>query len=166
MNLWGFVRHGTMWRHTLGLFHREKTHLLDQMHRIAIKSRGLSAAAKSCNPRVVTSPTHLCDSATSPCQFPVTPVAVGSVFDYFNKPAINPSAQEADLAANISQSHSSDETVTTQESFNTKSQTNEGMYTEVDNTLSCTNDDLLCLAASLFEQNEGQDDIKNTSTIR
>ena len=141
-----------MWQHTLGLFHREKPHLLDQIHRIAIKSRSSSAAAKSCNPHV-SSPTQM--SAVTP-----TPVAVGSVFDYFSKPVDNPSVQEAiDLAADVSQSHSSDETAaataTTQERIDTESQTNDQVHTEADNsTLSCTNDDLLCLAASLFEQKE------------
>ena len=143
-----------MWQHTLGLFHREKPHLLDQIHRIAIKSRSSSAAAKSCTPGVVSSSTQM--SAVTP-----TPVAVGSVFDYFSKPVANPSVQEAiDLAANVSQSHSSDETAaataTNQEMSDTKSQTNEEVHAETDNTttLSCTNDDLLCLAASLFEQKE------------
>lgn len=142
-----------MWRHTLGLFHRDKAHLLDQIHRIAIKSRSSSAAAKSCTPGVVSSSTQM--SAVTP-----TPVAVGSVFDYFSKPVANPSVQEAiDLAADISQSHSSDETAAAatanQERSDTKSQTNEEVHTEADNsTLSCTNDDLLSLAASLFEQKE------------
>ena len=144
-----------MWQHTLGLFHREKPHLLNQIHRIAIKSRGSSAAAKSCNPHV-SSPTQM--SAVTP-----TPVAVGSVFDYFSKPVANPSIQEAmDLAADVSQSHSSDETANAtattqdQERIDTKSQTNDQvLHTGADNsTLSCTNDDLLSLAASLFEQKE------------
>ena len=144
-----------MWQHTLGLFHREKPHLLDQIHRIAIKSRSSSAAAKSCNPHV-SSPTQM--SAVTP-----TPVAVGSVFDYFSKPVANPSVQEAiDLAADVSQSHSSDETTAataaSQERSDTKSQTSEEVHREADNTttLSCTNDDLLCLAASLFEQKEDE----------
>ncbi len=98
----------------------------------------------------------MCDGETSISQFPVTPtpVAAGSVFDYFSKPATNPS--------DFSQSCSSDGTATTQESDDTKSQSNDGMHSgaEAGNTLSCTNDDLLCLAASLFERKE--EDIPST----
>ncbi len=163
-----------MWRHTLGLFHRDRTHLLDQMHRNAVKSRaGPSKATKSCNnARAIStsSPTSTCDGETNISQFPVTPtpVAVGSVFDYFSKPATNPSGQEAiALTAEFSKSYSSDETATTQESDDTKSQTHDGAHEGSDNTLSCTNDDdLLCLAASLFERNEEEEDIKDIPSTR
>lgn len=161
-----------MWRHTLGLFHRERTHLLDQMHRNAVKSRGPSTAAKSCNSRAISfsSPTNTCDGETSNSQFPITPtpVAVGSVFDYFSKPATIPSAQEAiALTAELSKSYSSDETATTQESADTKSQSHDEAHEGADNALSCANDDdLLCLAASLFERNEEEEDIKDIPSTR
>lgn len=133
------------------------------MHRNAVKSRGPSTAAKLCNSRAISSssPTNKCDGEeTNISQFPVTPtpVAVGSVFDYFSKPATNPSDQEAiALSADFSQSYSSDETASTQESDDTKSQTIDGMHEGADNTLLCTNDDLLSLAASLFERKEEED---------
>lgn len=160
-----------MWRHTLGLFHRGRTHLLDQMHRNAVKWRGPSTAAKLCNPRAISSssPTDTCDGETRNSQFPVTPtpVAVGSVFDYFSMPATNPSDQEANpLTAEFSQSYSSDETATTLESDDTKSHTNDGVHEGADNTLSCTNDDLLSLAASLFERNEEEEDINDIPSTR
>eukprot|EP00984_Skeletonema_dohrnii_P011056 scaffold4390_cov71-Skeletonema_dohrnii-CCMP3373.AAC.10 len=176
LNLWGFVRTGTTWRHTCDLFHREKKHLLKQMRRIAVKSRGSSTATMTCDPPVDFSPTHMCDSATKTHQSPVnsTPIAVGSVFEYFSKSAINLSIQEAvDLAADFSRSVSndSDETATTQEEDDgTKTQTNEEMmHTEAANTMSCTNDDLLRLAASIFERKDEEEDHHNKempSTLR
>eukprot|EP00984_Skeletonema_dohrnii_P034469 scaffold33569_cov84-Skeletonema_dohrnii-CCMP3373.AAC.3 len=173
LNLWGFVRTGTTWRHTCELFHREKKHLLKQMRRIAVKSRGSSTATMTCDPPVDSSPTHVYDSATKTHQSPVnsTPIAIGSVFEYFSKSAINLSIQEAvDLAADFSRSVSSDETAATQdqeEDDGTKTQTNEEMmHTEAANTMSCTNDDLLCLAASIFERKDEEDKKDMPSTLR
>jgi len=128
----------------------------------------------TCDPRVVSSPTHMCDSATKTHQSPVnsTPIAVGSVFEYFSKSAINLSIQEAvDLAADFSRTVSSDETATTQEEDDgTKTQYNEEMmHTEAANTMSCTNDDLLRLAASIFERKDEEEDNHNKdmpSTLR
>jgi len=134
----------------------------------------------TCDPPVDFSPTHMCDSATKTHQSPVnsTPIAVGSVFEYFSKSAINLSIQEAvDLAVDFSQSavsSDSDETAATtttqEEDDGTKTQTNEEMmHTEAANTMSCTNDDLLCLAASIFERKDEEEDNHNKdmpSTLR
>jgi len=122
----------------------------------------------TCDAPVDSSPTHVYDSATKTHQSPVnsTPIAVGSVFEYFSKSAINLSIQEAvDLAADFSRSVSSDsdETAATQEEEDgTKTQTNEEMmHTEATNTVSCTNDDLLRLAASIFERKDEEDESKD-----
>ena len=138
------------------------------MRRIAVKSRGSSTATTKCDPPVDFSPTHMCDSETKTHQSSVnsTPIAVGSVFEYFSKSAINLSIQEAvDLAADFSRSVSSDsdETAATQEEEDgTKTQTNEEMmHTEATNTVSCTNDDLLRLAASIFERKDEEDESKD-----